>query len=65
MPTVSAAQLNICSITGNMVFPIANGMQKAGTQSVTIKKNILPIGVYVISFKTGIYQESKTLLLIK
>jgi hypothetical protein len=49
----------------NVVVPVVNGLQTAGTHSVTIKKNTLPAGVYVVGFKTGEYQESKAVVIVE
>jgi hypothetical protein len=65
MPMENVAELNIYTITGNVAIPVVNGMQASGMHSVTIKKNTLPAGVYVVGLKTGTYQENKTVLLIK
>ncbi len=65
LPENGFVVLKVYDILGREVRTLVNGLQTAGTHSVTFDAGNLSTGVYFFSIRSGIHKDTKKLLLLK
>jgi hypothetical protein len=61
----SNVSLTVTNILGQEVAVLVDGFRQAGTYQVNFEASELPTGVYIYTLKTGSYEVSKKMTLLK
>lgn len=65
LPEAAEVQLSVYNLMGQQVALLMNGMQNAGTHSVTFDATNLASGVYIYRIQAGNFVETRKMLLVK
>lgn len=65
MPNTGSMELDICSITGQTLIPVIQGIQAAGEHTVHLPVHSLAAGVYFVRLQTESGVQSRKVLLVR
>lgn len=65
LPEAARVLLQVYDTSGSLVAELIDGWREAGTHDLRFDATRMPSGLYLASFRTGDFQETQKLLLIK
>ena len=65
VPVASNVELTVFDLLGKKVHTLVNAQQLPGTYSVLFDAGDLPNGTYIYRLKAGLFEESKTMVLLR
>jgi hypothetical protein len=65
LPKVSYVSLKVYNLLGQEVMTLVNGIQEAGSKSVTLDASAFPSGTYLYRLAAGSFTQTQKLMLVK